>query len=53
MGKIISSKSEAENTNKVKLEILNDFLKDSKLTEEDVEQIGAKIKKDIAKRHTF
>ena len=34
-----------------KLELMDKIVANSKLTEEDVEQIGAKIKRGIAKRH--
>ncbi|MBI2147898.1 hypothetical protein HYU19_05530 [Candidatus Woesearchaeota archaeon] len=34
-----------------KLEILDKILSKSKLTEEDAEEIGHKIKKEMAKRH--
>lgn len=34
-----------------KLEIMNKILSKSELTEEDVKQIGRKIKQSIAKRH--
>lgn len=36
-----------------KLELMDKLLAKSELTEEDAEEIGHKIKKDISKRHRF